>query len=255
MTVKNALTSASPLKEGLLAWGLSHSEAEVYLYLLQKSSETGGSKIAIGTKIHRQSVYLALERLIALDLVETIPVGKQHRYKARSPLAMSHITRKRSIATEELVHELNKISAIHHDQDFEVLQGARHIQQFELDYAHESAPHEKEYIIGGYAKGFTEVMGDALEKYLAKKNEKRISVRYLGNESERAQYASVIGKYPNQEYRFLKELPQRVTHLTVRKDTVLFYSFLTPPLVYVIKSEAVARDYKDFFMMLWNLAE
>jgi len=53
----------------------------------------------------------------------------------------------------------------------------------------------------------------------------------------------------------MKDLPQGVTHMVIRKDLVLFYSFLTPPLVYVIKSETVAENYKQFFMMLWNMAE
>jgi len=255
MTNKKSKRESSPLLGTLNAWGLSRPEAEVYLYLLQKSNESGGSKIAIGTGLHRQYVYIALEKLMDMNLVEAVTFGKHKKYKARSPLEIEKITRKRSIAANDLIYELNKISAIHNDQDFEVLQGVKQIQQFEMDYAYESEKGGEEFIIGGHSKGFTDLMGDELKEYLEEKEKKDIKVHYLGNENERDLYEKVIGSLPNQEHRFMKDLPQGVTHMVIRKGSVLFYSFLTPPLVYVIKSETVAENYKQFFMMLWNMAE
>lgn len=244
-----------PLVDQLAAWGLSKAEAEVYIYLLQKTGESGGSKIAVGTGLHRQYVYIALEKLMDIGLVEAVAFGKHKKYKARSPLEIEKITRKKSIAANDLVHELNKISAIHNDQDFEVLQGAKQSQQYEMDYVYESAEAEQEFIIGGEARGFRDIMGDQLEEYLEEKNRKKILVRYIGNENEREEYKKSIGFLPNQESRFMSDMPQGATHLDIRRDTVLFFSFHAPPLVYVIKSEAVARDYKQFFMMLWNMAK
>lgn len=254
MTTKKRVREENPLAEGLSAWGLSKPEAEVYLYLLQKVGETGGSKIAIGTGLHRQYVYVALERLIELGLVESVTFGKYKKYKARSPLEVEKITRKRSIQANDLVRELNKISAIHNDQDFEVLQGAKQIQQFEMDSVYESDIDGEEFIIGGHTEGFSALMGDQLEEYLDEKNKKQIKVFYLGNMQEQPLYEEHIGKFPNQKYRFMKDLPQGVTHMVIREGSVMFYSFLTPPLVYVIKSKSVAENYKQFFMMLWNIA-
>ncbi len=254
MTDKKATKEEQPLVSQLAAWGLSRAEAEVYLYLLQKTGESGGSKIALGAGLHRQYVYIALEKLLAVGLVEAIPFGKHKKYKARSPFEIEKITRKRSIEASDLVRELDKVSAIHNDQDFEVLQGVEQIRQFEMDYAESAEPGEEQFIIGGYSRGFQEVMGDSLEEYLHTELERGIRVFYLGNEDERDLYKKYIGVSTNQEYRFMKELPKGVTHLVVRKDSVSFFSFLTPPLVYVIKSKAVAENYKQFFMMLWNMA-
>lgn len=254
MTNRKKQRENNPLSNALATWGLSRSEAEVYLYLLQKTGESGGSKIAIGTGLHRQYVYVALEKLMDMNLVEAITFGKHRKYKARSPLEIEKITRKRSIVANDLVYELNKISAIHNDQDFEVLQGIRQIQQFEMDYAYESEKGGEEFIIGGHSKGFTDLMGDQLEEYLEEKDKKAIKVHYLGSENERSLYEKTVLSRSNQERRFMKDLPQGVTHMVIRKGSVLFYSFLTPPLVYVIKSETVAENYKQFFMMLWNMA-
>ncbi len=254
MTKKKDSVENQALLDGLSSWGLSKAEAEVYVYLIQKTGESGGSKIAIGTGLHRQYVYVALERLISLGLVEPVPFGKHKKYQARSPFEIDKITRRRSIAASDLVYELNKISAVHHDQDFEVLQGDKQIRQYEIDYVYESEEGAEEFIIGGGTTGFTKLMADHLEEYLEEKNKKKIKVQYLGNENERDQYKKYIGIFPNQEYRFMKDLPEGVTHLVIRPTSVSFFSFLTPPLVYVIKAPAVAKDYKQVFKMLWNMA-
>ena len=251
MTKKKQVAENQALIDSLAAWGLSKVEAEVYVYLLQKVGESGGSKIALGAGLHRQYVYIALERLISLGLVEAVAVGKHKKYKARPPLEIEKITRKRSIEANDLVHELDKISAIHNDQDFEVLQGAKQIQQFEMDYAENAEPGDEEYIIGGNSKGFETVMDDLLDEYTNIKDVKHMRVLYLGGgsaETERYQaQKSFIA-------RTLPGLPQEKTHMAIHKNAVLFYSFLTPPLVYVIKSPIIAEDYKRFFMMLWNMA-
>lgn len=254
MTNRKKQKENGSLVETLNKWGLSKSEAEVYLYLLQKTGESGGSKIALGTGLHRQYVYIALNKLLRLALVESVTYGKYSRYKARAPQEIEKITRKRSIEANDLVYELNKISVIHNDQDFEVLQGVKQIQQFEMDYVYESEKGEEDFIIGGYSKGFVDLMGDQLEEYLDERDKKAIKVHYLGSENERSLYEETVLSSSNPEYRFMKDLPQGVTHTVIRKDSVLFYSFLTPPLVYVIKSETVAENYKQFFMMLWSMA-
>ncbi len=41
----------------------------------------------------------------------------------------------------------------------------------------------------------------------------------------------------------------------IRRETVRFYTFLNPPLVYIVKSPVIAQNYKDFFMMLWEMGE
>jgi predicted transcriptional regulator len=244
----------NPLVEMLSVWGLSKVEAEVYVYLLQRTGETGGSKIAVGTDLHRQYVYVALEKLTDKGLVEAVIFGKYKKYKARSPLEIEKITRKRNIATSDLVHELNKVSVIHHDQDFDVLQGVKQIQQFEMDYVFESESGEEEFIIGGHSKGFFDLMGDQLAEYIEEKERKTIKVHYLGSMDEKPIYEKNISSYGNQQYRFMSGLHEGVTHMVIRKNSVSFWSFLTPPLVYVIKSETVASDYHKFFMMLWNMA-
>lgn len=244
----------NPLVDRLVAFGLSGAEAQIYVYLLEKGTASGGSKIAQATGLHRQYVYLAIPRLIELGLMEEVPHGKQNRYVARAPIEIEKIGRKRSLAAGELARDLNSISNIGNEQDFEVIQGKRAIQQYEMDYTNRSQDGDEEFIIGGASSGFTAIMDDTLEEYLSEKRRKNLHVKYIGGPSEVGLYKRYIGVYQNQEYRFIEKLPEGVTHTVIRKDTVSIFSFLNPPLVYVVKSEEVADNYKQFFSMLWEMA-
>jgi sugar-specific transcriptional regulator TrmB len=249
------MTVETPLIDRLISFGYSRPEAQVYLYLLERGSEAGGSKIAVGAGLHRQYVYLALPRLIEEGLVEEVSHGKQHKYMARPPSEIEKIGRRRALQAGDLARELNLVSALGNEQDFEVVQGARAIQSYEMQMLDELAEGAEECILGGASTAFASVMGDSLPEYLSVKNEKKIRVRYLGTESERAHYAQIIGKYPNQEFRFMPDLPQGKTHLLVRPESVAFYSFLTPPLIYVVKSKEIADHYRAFFDMLWKMGK
>lgn len=260
MTVKNEAlltneeNSLENARKMLLSFGLSDSESKVYIYLLERGGEIGGSKIAIGAKLHRQYVYLALPRLIQLGLVEEIPHGKLSKYKANAPQEIEKIAKKRVIEAEDLVKELQKFSKVGHEQDFEVYVGDRAIQKYEVDWVKSVKDHEEQYIIGGNTKGFSEMMGDALDEYLVTESRKKITTYYLGHTSERGLWSETLLAQNDLRAKFLDTLPLGVSHFVVRKGHVAFFTFLKPSLLYVIKSEAVSENYKQFFMMLWEMA-
>jgi sugar-specific transcriptional regulator TrmB len=258
MTLKNkdvTKTIVNPLLERLISFGFSHHEAAIYLYLLERGTDTGGSKIAIGTKLHRQYVYLALPKLIESGLVEEIPHGKQARYRAEAPQVIETLGRKKAIEASDLARELNLISNIGNEQDFEVIQGMRAIQQHEMGLVARADDLWECYIIGGGSIGYSKVMGEYLESHLDEMERKKLPIRYIGSASERPFYKDYIGRFENQEFRFLEKLPTGATHLVVRQDTVSFYTFLNPPLVYVVKSKQIADNYHTFFDMLWEMAK
>lgn len=260
MTVKNEAlltneeNSLENARKMLLSFGLSDSESKVYIYLLERGGEIGGSKIAIGAKLHRQYVYLALPHLMQLGLVEEIPHGKLSKYKANAPQEIEKIAKKRVIEAEDLVKELQKFSKVGYEQDFEVYVGDRAIQKYEVDWVKSVEDHEEQYIIGGNTKGFTEMMGDALDEYLITESRKKITTYYLGHTSERGLWSDTLLAQNDLRAKFLDTLPLGVSHFVVRKGHVAFFTFLKPSLLYVIKSEAVSENYKQFFMMLWEMS-
>lgn len=260
MTVRNAQKN-NPKQKALFRhprgvsmlkeFGLTENEALVYTYLLERGVEVGGSKIALGAGLHRQYVYLSMEKLIEAGLVEAAAHGKQKKYKAVAPNQIEKIVKRKIVEAENIVRELNTFSAVGNEQDFEILQGVRAIQRHEMDYAERAKHGDEEFIIGSNTQGFENVMGELLDEYTEIKDRKEMKIYYIGGGGqETARYKTQKSFIP----RVLPGLSQKVANMAIRGDEVLFYSFLTPPVLYVLKAKAVAEDYKNFFMLLWNMA-
>ncbi len=254
ITEKSVLTEHGQAAAMLQDFGLSENETVVYIRLLEAGRELGGSEIAKKANIPRQYVYAAIPPLRARGLIVEIPHGKQSRYKAISQVEIEKIAKRKLVEAEKLVQELSTFSKVGYEQDFEMYVGAEAIQKYEYAWVQSIKGHEEQYIIGGNTKGFTEMMGKTLNKYLTDKAREHVTTYYLGNTTEKdLWYKTLIGSQ-DLRLKFLDTLPQGVAHMVVRNDKVLFYSFLKPELLYIIKSPAVAENYKQFFLMLWEMA-
>lgn len=238
----------------VVAFGLSESEARIYIYLLDRGSPTGGSKIAIGASTHRQYVYNILPKLIDLGLVEAVSVGKQKRYIALSPARLEKIAREKVYKTEWLITELNKFSKIGHDQESEVLVGAQQLIEHELEFLEKAQVGEEQFIIGGNAQAFVDAMGDSYDKMLEQDAKKQIHTLYIGSAKDEPTQKDYKKRRGNFITHYTDKMPSGLVHIVTRRDRVCFYSFLSPPVLHIIKSEVVAENYKQFFMMLWNMA-
>lgn len=243
------------LLKGLEHFGLSELEAKLYILMISNGKEQGGTALARLADMHRQYVYLALPKLLDLGLVAEVGGGIHKKYIARSPFEIEKLAKKRAVEATELATRLNMISNVGNEQDFEVTQGEKSIQEYEMDYVNGLKYGEKhyEYIIGGVTDKFASIMNDKLDEYLKIKQRKNVIVRYLGTKAEQPSYAKYVGKYENQIYKFISKLPGGVTHMVVKNESVSFYSFVNPPLIYTIKCSAVADNYRDFFLMLWGM--
>lgn len=242
--------------EMLHAFGLSESEAKIYVYLLEKGSPAGGSKIALGAKMHRQYVYIALPRLIELGLVAEIPHGKQSKYEAKSPGALEKIARRKIVEAEDIAKELQKFSRIGNEQDFDIVVGADNIRRYELDRARKIQKGTIQYIMGGTSKEFIDALGESYEaEYAPLLKDKGVLTKYIGTSEQ-----GTLSKYLQQqrgyyEIRTMPKMKKGVVNFMICNDRVHFYTFVNPPTLYVIKSKVVADSYLDFFNMLWDIAE
>ncbi len=239
----------------LTTFGLSENEARIYIYLLEKGVAVGGTKVAIGTHIHRQYVYLVLPKLIALGLVTEVAFGKRSKYLALSPVRIEKIARQKVYESQTLVEELNKISRVGHEQESEVLFGIQALIEHEFEFEDQAEVGEVQYIIGGNADAFIETVAELYDEITAMDAKKKIITYYLGSLKDERDAKLHKGREDRFHMRYLKKMPEGLTHIVVRRDRVCFFSFLNPPTVHLIKSPVVAENFKQFFMMLWEMAE
>ncbi len=252
--VRAKKTELSPLVKELISFGLSENEARIYVYLLERGVATGGTKIAAGTNIHRQYVYLILPKLIGLGLAEEVSFGKRAKYMALSPSALEKIARQRVYKTESLIRDLTKVSKLGYEQESEVIVGEQGIVRHELDFLKEAPVGAHQYILGGNAQAFINAMGDAYEDMLKLDREKDIQTMYIGSLLDKNAQKGHVNRRGSFQTRYLDKMPEGITEIVVRDDRVVFYSFLNPPTLHIIKSPVVASNFKLFFMMLWDMA-
>lgn len=235
--------------------GLGQNEAIIYIYLLRRGVETGGSKIALGTEIHRQYVYITLEKLIGSGLVVPIKDGVHNKYKAVPPTQIEKLARKKLDTAGDVAQRLSQISSLGHEQDFEVILGTRGIKEYYLNYVETAAHGEIRYLIGGSSNPFIDIMSDDLEDYILKQEEKNFTTYFIADKKEGEAYKVYQRSRINFHAIFLDEMPEMLPTMTIRDKVVEFASYSNPPILYVIKSKDVAEKYKDFFMMLWRTYE
>ena len=72
----------------------------------------------------------------------------------------------------DLSRDLNALSNIGNEQEFEVLQGKKAIQQYEMCYVIQADGEVEEFILGGSSLGFLDLMDDLMEVYLEEKTKK-----------------------------------------------------------------------------------
>lgn len=150
---------------------------------------------------------------------------------------------------------LEKFPTLGGEQDFETYKGAQEVFEFEEKFVH-ALPHgETQYIIGGGADAFISFFGDRYEEISSVAQQHGLKAKYLGSQSELPWMKRAHAANPHFEYRILDALPTTSVQTAIRFNSVTFYSFGNPPLVYIVKSKTVYEDYKKFFNALWDLAK
>ncbi len=256
MTNKKSGSEREALLAQLTDLGLASNDARVYLYLLERGVAYGGSKIATLLGLHRQYVHTSLGRLLALDLLEEVPDGARMKYKAMPPRYVTHMARRKLEEAERVSRELETISAVGADQDFEIYQGARQILDFEERLVDALKESETQYIIGGGAEAFVRFFGEHYAPISEMAKAKRLKSFYVGGLNDEKWIAGPVRDIFKDDFQFrtLASLPTTYVQTVVRFDTVTLYTFGNPPLVYFIKSKTIADDYKKYFDMLWEMA-
>lgn len=239
----------------LLKWGLNKYEASVYLYLLTKTSPTGGSKIALGAKLHRPYVYAALPRLISLSLVVEVAHGKQSRYKAMPPAQLEKLETKRVVETGELSEALAKIAKITYEQDAELFIGREAIVKHQLEWVRAAPAGTTQYLLGGSGRAMRELFDDALYENTQLQGEKKFTTYYLCSEGEKSLYGEYHESGVVLHLKSLSIIPEMLPTIAIRGEVVEIHSYFNPPIMHVIKSKEVAEKFKTFFLGLWEMGK
>lgn len=252
---KTKQESENPHIEKLGELGFSKAEALIYVYLLEKGSEALVSKIAVATGMHRQQVYLVLPKLVESGVIEEIKEGKLTKYKARSPQTLERVVRRKVTLAEDVAQELEKISKLGNEQEFEAVIGEKAYRAYDIERAKNMKEGDIQYIIGSTSDEYLVAMGDAYEKeYVPILASKNVKTYYIAPESQKFR-KDYVSERQHFEVRVLSKMKQNSITTMIQGDKLIFYSNVKPLSIYIITSKKVAESYREFFMMLWEMAE
>lgn len=235
--------------------GLGQNESTIYEYLLKRGQALGASKIAAALGLHRQYVHTSLQKLLEANLVERIEHGARPKFMALPPRYVTQRARVQFEEAEQTAKALEAVSNLTADQEFEVYRGAQQIIDSETSFVHDLPLDTTQYIIGGGAKAYFNFWGERYDEVTRVAKERDLKTLYVGAPQEAELLKPARKLLRDFELRILSDMPETTVQTAIRLDSVTFYSFGTPPLVYVLKSKTVYEDYKKFFFMLWNRAK
>jgi HTH-type transcriptional regulator, sugar sensing transcriptional regulator len=238
------LTHIMLKKEQLTNLGLSLTEAEVYLILLQEGTIQAGL-ISKKTKNNRTTVYQVLEKLVSKGLVSYVNRGKIKVFQATSAKRIVALQKEKVQLAEELLPQLESITKPAEEEVvvYKGRKGIRTIMQSILEC--------KEYISFGSAGEFLEIMQHDFLLFQKEKRKRKIKSRViLGKSSKKKQI--VTESYA--KFKFIEDRYMTPTTTWVFENKVAIIMWSKNPLATLVQSETLAKSYHSYFELLWKQA-
>ncbi|MEK7144537.1 MAG: helix-turn-helix domain-containing protein [Patescibacteria group bacterium] len=241
------------LLQNLEKIGLSEKESRIYLYLIGREVEVGSSKIVAATKLHGQYVYTALGSLEGKGLVKHVIKNGRKKWSANPPARLDSLIEEKRMVANEARDTLERMFTHQREQEFEVYQGNDQFVTNEFQMIEEAEQDSFIDIIGGEGSRFRELLGEERGLYNEKSLAKNIMVRFIGTIDQKNYLEETKKKRQNFDFRIMPGFNRSSVSTSIYPKHIQFQIYGDPVLVFKIKSEQIARDYRTFFESLWNL--
>lgn len=235
--------------------GLSTKEARVYIDLLSRDSVIGTSKIVRSTGLHGQFIYDALASLEEMGLVSHVTVGKRKKFAAVDPSRLMYLVEQRKRVVTEVVRDL-AVTQKNRFQDFDFFLGEEAFVAHEFDELGSAEEAETWCIIAGSGDRFYDYFSpEQLTAFDRERIAKRILIKYIGSDTQRADLKKISLSRPLFEFKVLKNFGHSIVNTVIRPKSFSLSTYGDKLLTYTVTNPEVAESYKNFFTSLWGLAE
>jgi sugar-specific transcriptional regulator TrmB len=235
--------------ESLREFGLSNTEAKVYLALL----ELGKSKAGAVTKksgVNRTNVYDALERLIEKGIVSYVTENNKKLFEAVDPDRLKEILEDKQTKLNGLIEELkSKYFKFKSDEDatiFRDKQGIKSIFEDIIKQKHDL------FAYGAQSK-FKEMFPFYQKHWNDRRAKLGIQIHMIYNEKVKQEKKKEGLKLA--EIRFLPENYDFPSMVIIYGSKVVTIVWTDTPYAFVINSKEAAKANMNFFNLLWKIAK
>jgi len=232
--------------EQLQKIGLTSNESKIYLALLKLNSAQAG-RISKESQINRTTTYDVLERLIEKGLVNYSIISNKKLFKPVSPKKILENIKEKEETIKEILPELEKISNFSEAEESNIYKGKKGIKTILneiLKY--------KEYVAFGSSGEFEKTMKHDFELFQNQKKKLKIKSKViLPIELKNSEIAKI--SYAEIKY-FSDEFSSPTTTFIYGSNTAIII-WAETPIAILIKSNKVAKSYKQHFELLWKIAK
>lgn len=241
------------LLKDLQSIGFTKNLAEVYLSLAQLGGQAKAGEIIKKTSLHRNIVYICLDKLIEKKLVTKIEERGVKVYKTLDSARLMNEIRTKELLAINIIEEIEALKKHPTTQEvtvYEGLEGFRNYNMLTLERIEEGGTLQ---VLGSIGDKWFEYMGqEKYKQYIKLQNKKKIKwemVTYIDSKRDK----QFIKDYP--DLCEIKLLPQKYNNpasIYIYNDTISINIFTEPFSVIEIKNNSVAEVYKNYFNILWN---
>ncbi|MBS1266737.1 MAG: HTH-type sugar sensing transcriptional regulator TrmBL1 [Candidatus Woesearchaeota archaeon] len=233
--------------------GFSKNEAKVYLTLNNIGSSTA-STIADSSKIHRTTVYDALDRLMQKGVVSHIEKNNVKYFQASNPESLIGIVKQKQEKLKQIIPQLKLSDNLAKSKDkamvFEGIAGIKSITEDILI----SCKENDKVLTFGNPKNTPDLMKNFIKIYHKRRIAKKIEQIHIYN-ADAKQRLEHLRSMPYTDAGYLPKEYDSPAATTVYANKVAFFIWSKPPLAILIESERMAESYRKYFKLLWSLAK
>ncbi len=238
-------------EEILMEVGLSKNEAKAYLALIELGSTTV-TRISDRSKVHRTNLYEALERLKKKGIVSSFLKDGTVHFEAAEPSVFFNLIKEQESKINSLLPQLELAKKLAGPmENVEIREG---LSAVKTTYA-EVLKHKQPIYTFGSPKAAAELARAFLNDFHKKRISLKIPMYHIYN-ADAVQRISEIQNWP---YTHVRTLPPEynapiATGICGNEVSLKFWDS-KDAFAIVIRSERVAKAYKQYFDLLWNIAK
>ncbi|MEA3515122.1 MAG: helix-turn-helix domain-containing protein [Nanoarchaeota archaeon] len=240
--------------------GLTEGESKVYLALLRLGQTTTGP-IVRKSGVTTSKSYKILSRLEEKGLVSHVYKNKVKNFKAASPEKVLALITQQFQELERKKKEVEKIvpeliayqKQIEEEQEAEIYYGLSGLDTVFGEQLRTLKKGGESFVIGiTYGGAYGDKVGNFFRRLQTKRDQKGIITNLLYGEDARGtlQYQE-ISKFC--KIRYIKY--SSLVAINVYNDITIICVFVGQPILFKIKSRAVADNFIHYFRILWDIAE
>jgi len=237
------------MQKALENFGLTKAESKVYIALIRRGNSLAGA-IAKETGLHRRTLYDVLYRLRSKGLVSNIVTNNKRYFEAVNPERLLEIIKEKEDSLKNVLPELkNFYKTTKEKKEVLFYRGKQALKTVFDDQLKEG----KEIFFMGKAVDVNEILKFYFAKFDSKRIEKNITLKMIFDEG--AKNFQAIKKIPLSEIKYIARWNNSTMSTYIYGSNITLVLWNEDPIAIVIRQKELADGFKNYFDILWNVAE